>query len=409
MKICLLSYRGEPFCGGQGVYIHYLSKGLRDLGHEVHVLSGPPHPVVVPGIQVHELDSMDMYSLPPWRVPPRPRRLLRPLNMYEFLSVITGGFPEPFTFSMRAYAQLRGRLRAERFDVIHDNQCLGYGLLLMKRLGLPVVATIHHPVFVDRDIDIARADGWWLRTRMRRWYSFLSMQHRVARRTDRVIVVSRNSAKDTASTFGLHKSNIRVVYNGVDSEVFKRDESVARVPDSLVVVGGASHIKGLSYLLEAIHLLRDQRNVSLTIVGQPPLDGQFPSSLIRDYGLEGRVRFTGRVDREELVRCYSAAEVAVVPSLYEGFGFPAAEAMSCEVPLISTRGGALPEVAGEDGETAMLVPPGDAGAMAAAIRRLLADEVLRRRLGEQGRKRVETHFTWREAASKTAEVYQELL
>jgi len=335
--------------------------------------------------------------------------LLRPLNFYEFVAVLTGAFPEPFTFSIRAYGNLRSQLRQKRFDVIHDNQCLGYGLLLMKRLGLPVVATIHHPVHIDRDIEIAQAQGWRNKLRMRRWYSFIGMQRRVAKRTDRVIVVSNSSAKDTERNFGLPADKIRVVYNGVDSEIFKRDESVLKEPNSLITVGGAGQIKGLPYLLKAIQLLNSETDVNLTIVGKAPVDGHYPSGLIREYGLEGKIRFTGRISQPELVRYYSAAEIAVVPSLYEGFGFPAAEAMSCRAPLVSTRGGALPEVTGEDGEAAMLVPPADADALAAAIKRLLNDEPLRRKMGETGRKRVEANFTWREAARKTAEVYQELM
>ena len=409
MKICLLSYRGEPYCGGQGVYIHYLSKGLRDLGHEVHLLSGPPHPIVVDGVKVHRVESLDLYALKPWRLPPRPIRLVRPLNLYESAAVLTGAFPEPFTFSMRAYGRLRGDLSKEKFDIIHDNQCLGYGLLLMKRLGLPVVATIHHPIYIDRGIEIAQAAGWWNRLRMKRWYSFLAMQRRVAKRTDRIIVVSNSSARDTERTFGLPSDKIRVVYNGVDSDLFKRDESVAREPNSVIAVGGSGQIKGLPYLLKAIQLLKNETDVNLTIVGKAPIDGQYPSSLIREYGLESSVRFTGRLSPEELVKCYSAAEIVVVPSLYEGFGFPAVEAMSCKAPLVSTMGGALPEVTGKDGEAAMLVPPADPDALAAAIKRLLDDEPLRRKMGELGRKRVEANFSWGEAARKTAEVYQELI
>ena len=409
MKICLLSYRGEPYCGGQGVYIHYLSKELCNLGHEVHLLSGPPHPIVVDGVKVHKVESLDLYAVKPWHLPPRPLRILRPINFYEFIAVRLGTFPEPFTFSMRAYLKLRGPLSREKFDIVHDNQCLGYGLLLMKRLGLPVVATIHHPISIDRDIEIAQAGGWWNRFRMRRWYSFLSMQRLVARRTDRIIAVSNSSAKDTERTFRVPGDKLRVVYNGVDSDMFKRDESIPKEPNSLITVGGVGQIKGLLYLLKALQLLKNETEANLTIVGKAPVDGQYPSALIREYGLEDRIKFTGRLDAEELVRHYSAAEIAVVPSLYEGFGFPAAEAMSCKAPLVATRGGALPEVAGEDGEAAMLVPPADPDALAAAIKRLLGDEVLRKRMGEAGRKRVEREFTWREAAKKVVDVYQELV
>ena len=409
MKICLLSYRGHPFCGGQGVYIHYLSKELCSLGHEVHLLSGPPHPIVVDDVRVEQLDSLDLYSVPLWHLPPRPLRILTPINFYEFASVLMGTFPEPCTFSLRAYRKLRHLQAREKYDIVHDNQCLGYGLLLMKRLGLPVVATIHHPISIDREIEIAEAANWWRNFRMRRWYSFLRMQRFVSKRIDRVVSVSNSSASETGRNFNIPQEKFRVVYNGIDSELFKRDDSVSREHNSLIVVGGVGRIKGLPYLLDALRLLKDEVALNLTIVGNVPQDGKYPASLIRQYGLEDRIRFTGRISSEELVKRYSAAEVAVVPSIYEGFGFPAGEAMSCEVPIISTTGGALPEVTGEDGEAGMLVPAADSTALAGAIRRMLADEQVRRRMGASGRKRVEEKFTWREAARKTAEVYQELL
>ncbi|MCX5992169.1 MAG: glycosyltransferase family 4 protein [Chloroflexi bacterium] len=407
MKICLLSYRGHPFCGGQGIYIHNLTKALCSLGHEVELLSGPPHPVVVDAVKVHKLESLDVYS---WRgrLPPKPLRILYPLNLYEVVSVLLGGFPEPFTFSMRAHRKLWWLSRHKKFDVIHDNQCLGYGLLLMKQFGIPIVSTIHHPVTVDREIDVRNARGWWQKFKMIRWYSFLPMQRIVSRRMDRIVAVSESSAEDTARSFKIPREKFRVVYNGIDINLFDGDGSTCKKPNSLIVVGGYSPLKGLAHLLGAIKLLSNEMELNLTVVGGPP-DGKYSSGLVRDYGLQDRVTFTGRISHEDLVRCYSAAEVAVVPSLYEGFGFPAAEAMSCGVPVISTTAGALPEVVGPDGEAGILVPPGNADALASAIRRLMSDNDLRRRMGAAARRRIETHFTWEEAAKRTVAVYEELI
>jgi len=407
MKICLLSYRGHPFCGGQGIYIHQLSKSLCRLGHEVQILSGPPHPHVIDQVKVVKLESLDVYS---WagHLPERPLRVLKPLNFYEVASALTGAFPEPFTFSLRAYDRLRGLQRRERFDVFHDNQCLGYGLTLIQNFGIPVVSTIHHPVTVDRNIDVSNARGWWQKFRMIRWYSFLSMQQSVARRLDRIIAVSKNSAEDTERAFRIPREKFRVVHNGVDTDLFDRDQSVKKMPHSLIVVGGHSPIKGLAHLLEAMRLLRSEMELHLTIVGGSP-DGKYSSGLVREHGLGDIVTFTGRITHEELVKKYSSAEIAIIPSLYEGFGFPAAEAMSCGLPVVSTTAGALPEVVGPDGEAGMLVPPADSDALAKAIRRLLSDELLRRRLGEAARRRVETHFTWDAAARNTVAVYEELV
>lgn len=407
MKICLLSYRGHPFGGGQGIYIHYLSKALVNLGHEVELLSGNPHPVVIDAVKVHKLDSLDAYS---WggHLPPEPHRLIYPLNMYEVASVLLGGFPEPFTFSIRAHRKLWHLTRRRKFDVIHDNQCLGYGLLLMKQFGIPLVCTIHHPITVDRDIDIRNAKGWWSKFKMFRWYSFLTMQRFVARRVDRILAVAESSADDTSRSFKIPRQNFRVVYNGVDLDLFHSNGSVPKEPNNIIVVGGYSPIKGLTHLLGALSILRNEMNLKLTIVGGPP-DGKYSGGLVRQYGLQDMVTFTGRISQDDLVRRYSAAQVAVVPSLYEGFGFPAAEAMACGVPVISSTAGALPEVVGPDGEAGMLVPPADADSLAGALRRMMSDEGLRKRMGAAARKRVETHFTWEQAGKKTVAIYEELI
>ncbi len=356
MKICLLSYRGHPFGGGQGIYIHNLSKALVNLGHEVDLLSGNPHPVVVDAVKVHKLESLDAYS---WtgRLPPEPSRLIYPLNMYEVASVLLGGFPEPFTFSMRAHRKLWSLSRQRKFDVIHDNQCLGYGMLLMKQFGIPMVCTIHHPVTVDRDVDIRNAKGW-MKFKLYRWYSFLPMQKFVARRMDRILAVAESSANDTSKSFKIPRENFRVVYNGIDTTLFHTNGSTPKRPNSLIVVGGYSPIKGLTHLLKAMTLLRNEMDLKLTIIGGPP-DGKYSGGLVREYGLEDSVTFTGRISHEELVKQYGASQVAVVPSLYEGFGFPAGEAMACGLPVISSSAGALPEVVGPDGEAGLLVPPAD--------------------------------------------------
>ncbi len=407
MRICLLSYRGNPYSGGQGIYIHYLSRALQSLGHEVHVLSGPPYPNVVDGVRIHKLESLNLYESESLR-----RDLLRirtPLRFYEFLAVSVGTFPEPFTFSIRAYNRLRALMPQYKFDIIHDNQCLAWGLLLMKRLKIPVVATIHHPIPIDREIDLSQARNPWDRFRLKRWYSFLGMQHRVSKRLDRVITVSRSSAADIQRYFQVPEKALRVVYNGVDTDFFNCDGSVPKKPHSLIMVSsGQGNIKGLPHMLKALHSLKDKAEVKLTIVGTAPPDSQ-PARLIHEYGLEHTVTFTGAIEREELARLYAAAEIAVSPSLYEGFGFPAAEAMSSGIPVIATSAGALPEVVGKDGETCILVPPAEPDALAAAIKRLLNDQPLRKRLGEAGRKRVYQNFSWKQAARKTIAVYEELL
>jgi glycosyltransferase involved in cell wall biosynthesis len=408
MKICLLSYRGNNYCGGQGIYIHYLSRELLNMGHEVHLMAGPPYPEVVDGIKVHKLESLKLYD-GNGPLPSDPSRLLNPLNLYEFLAARLGTFPEPLTFSMRAYHKLREFSSQNKFDVIHDNQGLGYGLLLMKTRKVPIIATIHHPIPIDREVDLAHAKNLRRKLRLRVWYSFCAMQGRVSKRLDRVIAVSKSSEDEARHIFKVPQSKIRVVYNGLDASLFKRDDSIQREPNSIIMVGNAEgRVKGAIYLLKALQLLKGEMEVKLTIAGCAP-DSEYVTNLVKKYQLEDIVTFTGKISMEELVRGYSTAQVAVAPSLYEGFGFPAAEAMSCKVPIVVTRAGALPEVVGEDGEAGIIVPPADHHALAAAIRQLLTDESLRRRMGEAGRSRVERHFTWAQAAKRTTEVYEELM
>jgi len=411
MKICLLCYRGKPNCGGQGVYIYYLSRELQNLGHEVHVISGPPYPVVEEGIILHKLDSLLLYDRPerfpkdfPWRNP-------TPLNLYEYGNVCFGLFPEPYTFSMRAFRKLRQLQKIHKFDVVHDNQGLGYGMLLIKHLlKIPVVATIHHPITVDRNMDIAAAPNLRWRIRLRLWYSFLRMQKLVARRMDRVITVSHNSANDLVEVFGIDRRKMKVVHNGTDQELFKPCTATGKAPNSIITVNsGDSPIKGADYLLKALTMLRDgPSQPKLTIVGRIAPESR-NLRLVKEYGVEDMVTFTGRIDDDELVSLYSSSEIAVVPSLYEGFGFPATEAMACGTPVIASRAGSLPEVVGEDNEAGISVPPANAEALAGAIKNLLGNDAMRKEMGKAGRKRVEDHFNWRRAAEETVQVYEELL
>lgn len=408
MRICLLSYRGNPYSGGQGIYIYYLSRELRDLGHEVHVISGPPYPEVVDGITLHKLESLNLYESPNtfWQDLLRVRN---PLRFYEFLMVCLGTLPEMLTFSIRAYNRIRALQPTLKFDVIHDNQCLAYGLLLMKRLNIPVVATIHHPIHIDRQIELAQAKSLREKWRLWRWFSFIGMQRRVSPRLDRIITVSRTSAGDIQRFFKVPEKLLRVVLNGIDVDFFHGDGQMPKEPNSLIMVSsGNGHTKGLPYLLQAMHKLRNETGIRLTVVGNGNPEAE-PATLVREYGLEDTVSFTGKIKREELARLYATSEIAVVPSLHEGFGFPAAEAMSSRLPIVSTMAGALPEVVGRDGSAGILVPPRDADALATALKRLLADKQLGRNMGEAGRKRVVENFSWRQAARQTVQVYEELL
>lgn len=402
LRVALLSYRSKPHCGGQGVYVRHLSRELAALGHRVSVLSGQPYPELDPGVTLRKIPSLDLYNdADPFRTPPM-REWRDYIDAVEVATMWTAGFPEPLTFSLRALRALR-RHRDE-FDVVHDNQTLGYGLLGVRRLGLPLVTTIHHPISVDRRLELAAAEGA-RRLSLRRWYGFVRMQARVARYLDPILTVSRSSAADITRDFRVRPSRVRIVPLGVDTRHFRPREG-ARVPGQIVTIASAdAALKGVPTLLRAVAKLATERDVRLTIVGRLT-EGGPTERLIGELSLSDRVRFVSGIDDDELGALLASAEVAVVPSLYEGFSLPAVEAMACATPLVVSRAGALPEVVGEDDECARLIAPGDPEELAATLGALLDNPEHRARLGAAGLRRVQERYTWRAVAIATAESYR---
>jgi glycosyltransferase involved in cell wall biosynthesis len=407
LRVAYLTYRGNPRCGGQGVYTRHLTRELVALGHSVEVLSGPPWPELDPGVGFTPVPGLDLYRDPdPFRLP-HPSEFHSREDWIEFGVMCTAGFGEPLAFSRRARAILAAR--RDDFDVVHDNQCLGTGMLGMVDDGWPLLTTLHHPITVDRELALAHAAGTWQRLTQRRWFGFLGMQVRVARTLPAVVTVSQNSRQDIASHLGVIPERMTVVPVGVDHTVFRPLPDVTPMPGRIMVTSSSDvPMKGLVPLLEAVAKLRTERAVELTVIGRPSEGGRVDRAIAR-LGLRDAVRCVSGISDAELARLYGEAEVAVVPSLYEGFSLPAIEAMSCGVAVVATTGGALPEVVGTDGETWLLVPPDDPGALALAIERLLDDPVLRRRLGGAGRERVVHRFTWQVTAAGTAACYRALL
>jgi glycosyltransferase involved in cell wall biosynthesis len=407
VRICLLSYRCYRYSGGQGIYVRYLSRCLRELGHDIEVIAGPPYPELDDGINLIKLPSLDLYSLPEReRFLINPRRLNSFPNLVEWLGECCGFFTEPLTFGMRAYKFLRSGNRYKKYDVIHDNQSLSYSMLKIKKLGVPVVTTIHHPIIIDRDLAIKAAKSLWQAMGIRRWYAFANMQLKVAKKLSHFITGSRNSYRQIIDIFKLPKDSLRVIYDGVDSSVFSGTPEIKRSVNRLLVINsGDTPLKGLKYLLEAVAALKLERKVQLTIVGKPMKNG-YTQGLVDSLGIADCVTHLGQVTTDELVRNYSTATMVVVPSVYEGFGLPAAEAMCCRTPVISTTAGALPEIVGDAG---ILVPPADTRALVEAISSLLDNPDRRNDLGEKGHRRVMDMFNWKNTAIQTAEVYREAI
>ena len=402
LRICLLGYRSHPYGGGQGIYLHYLSKALVELGHSVDVISGEPYPQLDPRVRLIPMPGMNLYEKGLASL--RPRHLTSWANMAEWLGKLTGGFTEPYAFGHRVAAYLR--THGHEYDLVHDNQCLATGMLDIQK-HLPLVTTIHHPITRDREIALKATQGFWMKLLVRRWHSFLGMQKKVARQLKHLITVSECSRKDIADAFGVDAERISLIYNGIDTDVFRPMPAVAKIPYRLMATASADQpLKGLRYLLEAFaQLLPQYPQLSLLLVSKPKPGGE-TEQLIKQLGIADRITFVSGISTEQLVRHYAQAEIAVVPSVYEGFGLPAGEAMACGVPLVSTRGGALAEVVGDAG---LLVPVKDATALAEAIATLLNHPAQRDALAAAGRERMLHEFSWALAARDITRYYEKVI
>ena len=405
LRIAYLTYRGKPHVGGQGVYTRHLTKALVDLGHHVEVFGGQPYPVLDPRVVLHKLPSLDIFNDQyPGRFPAYWELNNWP-NIVETAQFLKGTFGEPLAFSIRAHRALGQRVGD--FDLVHDNQCLGTGILKIEKL-FPTIVTLHHPITKDRALEMDHAPNWWKRRGVGRWYSFVSMQGKVASKMPRVVVVSENSIADIHHDMKVSLDRMRLVPVGVDPDLFTPMPHVRRKPGHLITTASADvALKGLSYLLEAVAKLRTEREIHLTIIGRPREGAN--ADLIRQLGLQDCITHVSGVTDERIVELYAESELAVVPSLYEGFSLPAIEAMSTGICLVATTGGALPEVTGRDNDTVLSCPPGDADALAAAIRRGLDDAHLRDRVGAAGRTRVVERWSWSHCAALTVEQYREVL
>lgn len=403
LRICLLGYRSAPFGGGQGIYLRYLSKALLEAGHSVDVISGEPYPHLVDGVRLIKLPGLNLFENGLLSL--RPHHLGSWANIVEWCSKLTGGFAEPYAFGHRVatYLQQHG----SEYDLIHDNQSLSYGLLKLQKMGLPLLVTIHHPITRDVDLALNAARNGWQRILIRRWHSFLRMQKRVVRRLQHITTVSEQSRQDIAQAFGIDAERIRLIYNGIDTEVFCPQPDIERQSQLLLATASADQpLKGLHYLLQAFAELRQQYSeLRLIVVGRPKPGGA-TERLIERLQLGNSMEFVHGISTEELVGLYARATVAVVPSLYEGFGLPAGEAMACGTPLVSADGGALPEVVGD---AAMLVPAANAEQLQQAIAQLLEQPELRERLSLEGRQRIETTFSWKVAARQLTHLYHQII
>ena len=404
MKIGILSYRSHPYSGGQGIYVRHLSKALQRLGHEVTVLSGPPYPQLDAEIELEKIPSLDLFGVEDRIKEFKFSLLFSPLDLYEWISVMTGGFPEPYTFGRRVLKHLKASKR--EFDVILDNQSLCYSLLDIQKL-YPLAVTIHHPITKDHRLEIENASNWKERLSSRRWHNFLPMQKKVSPKLNKIICVSGPSKLDVVEEFLVNPENVEVILNGIDIETFKPNSGSKVVENRIVTTASADiPLKGLRFLINALPgVLKDFPETHLMVIGKSPNESKI-RKLIDDLHLNERISFKSNLSEEEIVDIYHTSQIAVIPSLYEGFGFGAGEAMACGTPLISTDSGGLKDVIGD---SAIKIASGSNEEIENKIISLFQDPEKREQLSLKGRNRMEDLFDWKIAALNYVKVFEETI
>ena len=404
MKVGLLSYRSHPYSGGQGIYIKHLSKALKNLGHEVSVLSGPPYPELDSGVNLIKIPSLGLFESGERLKAFRLRFLWSPIDLYEWITVMTGGFPEPYTYGKRVLKRLKENNL--KLDVLLDNQSLSSSLLEIQA-HYPLAVTIHHPITKDHKLEMQNAINWKERLSSSRWHNFLPMQKKVAPQLKNIICVSQPSKEDVISEFKVDEKKITVIPNGIDIGIFKPSSLKKSLSFRIVTTASADiPLKGLRHLILALpRVIRQFPLTSLTVIGKSPEKSNL-KKLIDDLDLEDKITFRSGISEKEIVKTYHDSDIAVIPSLYEGFGFGAGEAMACGVPLISTDSGGLKQVIGD---AALKIKPGSVNEIEEGILKLFTEEKIRQELAEKGRERMEEFFDWKVAASAYIEVFKKII
>ena len=391
LNIAILSYRSAQFGGGQGVYIRDISNALNLKGHNVDVISGPPYPNLNSGINLIKLPGLDLFETFSFR--DRVRKFFRKKNKklddyYEFFSVLFGGFPEPRTFGKRAarYLELHNN-----YDLVIDNQSLSYGMIdIQKRL--PFIEIIHHPITFDYKYELASSNKIKYRISRYRWYSFLKMQKKVAPNIKRIITPSKSSREGIVNEFKCNKENITVINNGLDTDEFSPEDNSKRIEYRLITTASADvPLKGLDFSLKALKKLKkDFPNIHLVVIGSIKKGGH-TEKLIKKLGIDDDVIFKSNLTKSEIKKCYSKSSIAIVSSLYEGFGYPVIEAMSCEVPLIATNVSSIPELTLK---FAKLIEPKNEEMIYKSVKDILANYDKYKKIAFQGREHVINQFNW---------------
>ncbi|MDC0207922.1 glycosyltransferase family 4 protein, partial [Pseudomonadota bacterium] len=369
LNIAISSYRSAPFGGGQGIFIYELSKALQALGHNVDIISGPPYPNLEPEINLIKSPGLDLFSTFVFKDRIslfKNKKNKSPDDWYEFFSALFGGFPEIKTFGGR----LKELLCNSSYDVLIDNQSISFGILEIQK-NLPVLEIIHHPITKDYKYDVEFSKGIIQKISKWRWYSFLRMQKKVAPKLKAISTPSLNSKNDIAKDLNVSSRKISVIPNGIDFEVFAPKNNIPRVLGQIITTASADvPLKGLDFTLKAIaSLKKDHPYIRLIIIGAPRIGGH-TERLIQKLKIEANIVYKTNLTKEEIAIEYANSNIAIVSSLYEGFGFPVGEAMACSIPLIATNVASIPEITSNFTE---LIPACDSKSIENSIRNILSN------------------------------------
>ena len=390
LKIAILSYRSAPYGGGQGVYVHDISKALIIMGHKVDVISGPPYPDLFNEVNLVKLPGLDLFQTFSFKkrveifVNKKKKKLI---DFYEFISTLFGGFPEMRTFGVRA----KNFLEEKQYDVIIDNQSISYGMLDIQK-KMPFIEIIHHPITKDFSHELEASSKFLYKLSRYRWYSFLRMQKKVAPKINRIITPSQNSKKDIAHDFDCNLNKITVINNGIDTDIFSPDNSIERKPYRLITTASADvPLKGLDYTLKALSILQENLpEIELIVIGKLKEEGH-TARLIKRLNIQEKVHFKTGLTKEDIAKEYAKSSISIVSSLYEGFGYPVIEAMSCGVPLIAAKTSSIPELTGD---FACLIPAKDEETLTKSISIIFSSYDQYKIIAEKGRQHIIDNFNW---------------
>jgi len=403
LKIALLSYRSDPFSGGQGIYIKNISEALHNRGHEITIFSGNPLPEVNKAIKVVRIETPGFFetfdSLERLKIFTSLEK--NRLNFMDFFETFTGTFTEPVFFGERLVKNKYFQETVDEFDIFHDNQSISsYPETVLKKL----VTTLHHPIHVDKEIDLKSEKSFLTRLSIKRWYSFLNFQKKNLKAVKKVISPSLSSKNDICRYFDYPSKNISVIWNGINLDDCKFHQRESFNANFVTIISADVPMKNLKTVLKALYLLKQEGiNAKLTIVGDLREDN---NKLIDRLGLTKEITYKSKLPRKQLIQSLNNADIGIAPSKYEGFGFPLVEMIATGLPVIVSDKASLPELAGNAG---LIFNSSDSNDLKEKMKELIENAALRNKVTENSKLRRDDFFGWDEYAKKLEDLYKEII